>query len=105
MAGARQVRPTQGRRRNPQLLQLLELARGSRRPAVTREDRQAVMHQSPVLRTGVLGAVPARAAVQDLRRSLPPVTTLENHMGEHRARKAVVLFADDSEADSRLLSV
>jgi cyclic di-GMP phosphodiesterase len=71
---------------------------------VTREDRQAVMHQSPVLRTGVLGAVPARAAVQDLRRSLPAVTTLENHMGEHRARKAVVLIADDNEANLELLS-
>jgi len=51
----------------------------------------------------VLGVVPVRVAAQDLRRSLPGTTTLENRKGERRASKAV-LIADDNEANLDLLS-
>lgn len=71
---------------------------------MTREDRLPVMHQSPGLRSRALGAVPARAAAQDLRRSLPAITAPENPIGERRAKKAAVLIADDNEANLELLS-
>lgn len=71
---------------------------------MTREDLQAVVRWSPRLRPAVRGVVPVRTAVQDLRRSLPAVTISENYRREHRARKAAVLVADDSEVNLELLS-
>jgi putative two-component system response regulator len=71
---------------------------------MTREDRQAVANRSPRSRAEAPGVVPARPAAQDLHRSLPVITTSENHVWEHRARKAAVLIADDNEANLELLS-